>query len=161
VVAGTLTQIRDAASDARAVRVEAEAGQLAGGAAVATGPWASGGSYVGYLGNGGTLTIPRTTGPGQYDLTVAYAQAEKNTGHPYNTDTITRTLVATEAGGTTTQAPYRHNYTWDGFWPETSPIDLTTKAGPITFGNPTAWGPNVDWVQLAPLVVANTVKPGL
>ncbi|WP_410643909.1 hypothetical protein [Amycolatopsis sp. lyj-346] len=159
LVAGTLTQVRDAAADRNAVRVEAESGLLAGGAATATGPWASGGSYVGYLGNGGTLTIPRTGGPGQYGLTVVYAQAEKNTGHPYNTDTITRTLVATEAGGTVTRAPYRHNYTWDGFWPETSPIDLATKGGALTFGNPAAWGPNVDWVQLAPLVVANTVTP--
>ncbi|WP_206796556.1 hypothetical protein [Amycolatopsis sp. MtRt-6] len=159
LVAGTLTQVRDAAADSHAVRVEAETGRLAGGAATATGPWASGGSYVGSIGNGGTLTIPRTGGPGQYALTVAYAQAEKNTGHPYNTDTITRTMVATEAGGTVTPAPYRHNYTWDGFWPETSPIDLTTRGGALTFGNPAAWAPNVDWVQLAPLVVANTVTP--
>ncbi|NKE61193.1 cellulosome protein [Lentzea sp. PSKA42] len=157
---GTLTVERDAAADRNAVRVEAETGQLAGGAAVTSGPWASGGSYVGWLGNNGTLMIPRTGGvasPGKYNLTVGYAQAEKNTGHPYNTDTITRTLVATEAGGKVTSAPYRHNYTWDGFWPETSPLDLTTSGGALTFGNPAAWGPNVDWVQLAPLVVANTV----
>ncbi|MEU4250005.1 hypothetical protein AB0F15_21610 [Amycolatopsis sp. NPDC026612] len=154
--------MRDAAADRRAVGVEAESGRLAGGAAATPGPWASGGSSVGWLGNGGTVTIPRADPvrpPGQYDLTVAYAQAEKNTGHPYNTDTITRTLVATEAGGTTTPAPYRHNYTWDGFWPETSPIDLTTEGGALTFGNPAAWGPNVGWLQLAPLVVANTVAP--
>jgi hypothetical protein len=162
LVTGTLTQVRDADADRNAVRVEAEAGQLAGGATVATGPWASGGSYVGYLGNGGTLTVPRTgtvQNPGQYNLTVAYAQAEKNTGHPYNTDTIARTLVATEKGGKATSAPYQHNYTWDGFWPATSPLDLTTQGGPLTFGNPAAWGPNVDWLQLAPLVVANTVTP--
>jgi hypothetical protein len=58
-----------------------------------------------------------------------------------------------------TRAPYRHNYTWDGFWPETSPIDLSTSGGSLTFGNPAAWGPNVDWLQLSPLVVANTVIP--
>jgi hypothetical protein len=163
VVVGTLTQTRDVAADQNAVRVEAEAGQLAGGAAVASGPWASGGSYVGYLGNNGTLAIPRTAAvakAGQYNLTVAYAQAEKNTGHPYNTDTITRTLVATEQGGKATSAPYRHNYTWDGFWPETSPIDLTTQGGTLTFGNLGHWAPNVDWIQLAPLVVANKVTLG-
>ncbi|MCC8246775.1 hypothetical protein [Saccharothrix luteola] len=161
LVLGTLTSVRDAGSDGRAVRVEAESGRLAGGAVVTSGPWASGGSYVGRLGNGGTLTVdrPAAFGAGQYNLTVAYAQAEKNTGHPYNTDTITRTLVATEEGGHATSAPYRHNYTWDGFWPETSPIDLVTDDGALTFGNPAAWGPNVDWVQLAPLVVASSVKP--
>lgn len=162
LVAGTLTQVRDAGADRNAVRVEAEAGRLAGGAAVTAGPWASGGSYVGWLGNNGTLTVPRPAAArnaGQYNLTVAYAQADKNTGHPYNTDAITRTLVTTEDGGGATRAPYRHNYTWDGFWPETSPLDLTTQGGALTFGNPGAWGPNVDWVQLAPLVVANTVTP--
>ncbi|WP_158850317.1 hypothetical protein [Saccharothrix deserti] len=162
LVAGTLTQVRDASADRHAVRVEAEAGQLGGGAAVTSGPWASGGSYVGWLGNNGTLTISRPEAvreAGQYNLTVAYAQADKNTGHPYNTDTITRTLVATEEGGKATSAPYRHNYTWDGFWPETSPIDLVTDSGALTFGNPANWGPNVDWLQLAPLVVANSVTP--
>ncbi len=152
---GTLTVVRDTAADRHAVRVEAESGVLAGGAAVTAGPW---GTYVGWLGNGGTLTIPRSGAPGQYNLTVAYAQAEKNTGHPYNTDAVTRTLTATEAGGKATTAPYRHNYTWDGFWPETSPIDLSTQSGALTFGNPAAWGPNVDSIQLAPLVVANTVR---
>ncbi|MFD7658377.1 hypothetical protein ACFV4N_30755 [Actinosynnema sp. NPDC059797] len=160
LVLGTLTQVRDAAADRLAVRVEAETGQLAGGAATAAGRWASGGSYVGYLGNGGTLTLPRPDAvrkAGQYNLTVAYAQAEKNTGHPYNTDAVTRYLDTTEAGGGTTRAPYRHNYTWDGFWAETSPLDLATAGGALTFGNATAWGPNVDWVQLAPLVAANSV----
>ncbi|MFJ6674893.1 hypothetical protein ACIQMJ_27650 [Actinosynnema sp. NPDC091369] len=162
LVLGTLTSVRDAASDRRAVRVEAEVGRLDGGAVVVPGPWASGGEYVGRLGHGGTLTVPRPAGfgAGRYNLTVAYAQAEKNTGHPYNTDTITRTLVATEEGGRATSAPYRHNYTWDGFWPETSPLDLVTEDGALTFGNPAAWGPNVDWVQLAPLVVASSVTPG-
>lgn len=154
---GTLTLTRDAAADRNAVRVEAESGQLAGGAAIASSPWASGGSYVGYVGNNGTLTVPRTGAPGQYNLTVAYAQADKNTGHAYNTDIINRLLVATEAGGKAVAAPYRHNYTWDGFWQETSPIDLATRSGAVTFGNPAAWGPNVDWVQFAPLVVANKV----
>jgi hypothetical protein len=155
---GTLTVTRDTAADRNAVRVEAESGQLAGGATIASSPWASGGSYVGYLGNNGTLTVARTgVGAGQYNLTVSYAQAEKNTGHPYNTDIINRSLVATEAGGKATAARYRHNYTWDGFWPETSPLDLVTQSGAVTFGNPGAWGPNVDWVQFAPLVVANKV----
>jgi hypothetical protein len=157
LVPGTLTVTRDAAADRNALRVEAEAGQLAGGAAVASSPWASGGSYVGYVGNNGTLTIPRKGPAGQYNLTVAYAQADKNTGHAYNTDIVNRVLVATEAGGRATAARYRHNYTWDGFWLETSPLDLVNSDSAVTFGNPAGWGPNVDWVQFAPLVVANSV----
>lgn len=162
VVLGALTQVRAGDADARAAVVEAESGRLDGGAVVQAGVWASGGSYVGQLGNGGTVTVPRAEAvraAGQYNLTVGYAQAEKNTGHAYNTDTITRFLETTEAGGGTTRAPYRHNYTWDGFWPETSPLDLTTEGGELTFGNATGWGPNVDWISLAPLVVAKSVTP--
>jgi hypothetical protein len=47
VALSTLTQVRDTSADRNSARVEAEAGQLADGAAVASGPWASGGSYVG------------------------------------------------------------------------------------------------------------------
>ncbi|MBB5804283.1 hypothetical protein F4560_004051 [Saccharothrix ecbatanensis] len=159
VVLGALTQVRASDADARAAVVEAESGRLGGSAVVQSGVWASGGSYVGSLGNGGTVTVPRPAAPGQYNLTVGYAQAEKNTGHAYNADTITRYLDATEAGGGTTRAPYRHNYTWDGFWPETSPLDLTTEGGEVTFGNATGAGPNVDWISLAPLVVAKSVTP--
>ncbi|MGW4111437.1 hypothetical protein ACWEFJ_11205 [Actinosynnema sp. NPDC004786] len=155
LVLGTLTCVRDAAADRHAVRVEAEDGRLGGGAVVTPGPWASGGAYVARLGRGGTLTVPRPAGfgAGRYHLTVAYAHAEKETGHLYNTDAVTRFLDVVEAGGGTTRAPYRHNYTWDGFWPETSPLDLVTDDGDLTFGNAGGHGPNVDWVRLAPLVL--------
>lgn len=162
VTIGGVDQRRDSAADRASVRVEAEAGVLAGGATVASGRWASGGSYVGYIGNGGTLTVPRPATlnrPGQFQLTVGYAQADKNTGHPYNTDAITRFADLTEQGssGAPTRLAFRHNYTWDGFWPQTFRLDLTTPDGALTFGNNTAWGPNVDWVQLSPLVVSTAV----
>jgi hypothetical protein len=83
VAVGTLTQVRDTGADRNSARVEAEAGRLAGGAAVTPGTWASGGSYGGWLGNNGTLTVDRPAAvrkPGQYDLTVGYAQAERTPG---------------------------------------------------------------------------------
>ncbi|MCE6998750.1 hypothetical protein LZG04_28720 [Saccharothrix sp. S26] len=162
VTLGTLTSVRAAGADQRSVVVEAEAGLLSGGARVEASPWASRGSYVGWLGNGSTFTVPRpaaTRTAGQYNLTVAYAQADKNTGHAYNTDAITRFMTAGEAGGRTTRAPYRHNYTWNGFWAETSPIDLTTASGALVFGNSTGWAPNVDWVGISPLLAAKSVTP--
>jgi hypothetical protein len=46
----------------------------------------------------------------------------------------------------------------DGFWAETFRLDLTTPDGPLTFGNDLAWGPNIDWIQLSPLVVSTSVR---
>lgn len=157
VTVGTVSQRRDAAADKAGTLIQAETGTLAGGATVVTGRWAT---YVGNLGNGGTLTVPRPAcRPGPHQLTVWYAQADKNTGHPYNTDAITRFADVTEAGSTAgpTRLPFRHNYTWDGFWPESYRLDLTTADGALTLGNATAWGPNIDAVQLSPLVVSTAV----
>jgi hypothetical protein len=159
VSVGTVTQKRAAAADRASTRIEAEAGTLSGGATVVAGRWAT---YVGGIGNGGTLTVPRPAGrPGPHQLTVWYAQADKNTGHPYNTDAITRFADVTEQGSTAppTRLSFRHNYTWDGFWPESYRIDLTTADGALTLGNATAWGPNIDAVQVSPLILDTTVRP--
>ncbi|MEJ3750077.1 hypothetical protein WEI85_43315 [Actinomycetes bacterium KLBMP 9797] len=168
VAIGAVHQERHAAADRASARVEAETGTLAGGAAVASGRWAAGGSYVGGIGSGGTLTVPRPTAarhPGPYALTVGYAQADKNTGHPYNTDAITRFADVTEgsrhtdgSGRTVGRLHFRHNYTWDGFWPETYRLDLKTRGEALTFGNDRAWGPNIDWIQLSPLAVSNSIR---
>ncbi|NUS66338.1 MAG: hypothetical protein HOQ46_22135 [Saccharothrix sp.] len=57
----------------------------------------------------------------------------------------------------TTRAPYRHNCTWDGFRAETSPLDLTTSSGDLTFGNADGWAPNVDWIRVSPLLATKSV----
>ena len=84
---------------------------------------------------------------------VRYANAEKNTGHDYNTDVVTRFLDITEDGGGTTRGAFRHNYSWRGFWTHTVSIDLTTDGGDLRLGNATGWAPNLDWLALAPLVL--------
>ncbi|MFI6706371.1 CBM35 domain-containing protein [Nonomuraea sp. NPDC050478] len=154
--------VRAAGADTAVHRVEAERAALAGTANVTTVPASSGsnaseGAYVGYLGNGAgnTLTLERPAGfgPGAYVLLVHYANADTNTGHPYNTDVINRFLDITETGGTTTRGVFRHNYAWDNFWPQATPLTLTTERGAIVLGNADAYGPNVDRVELARLVL--------
>jgi hypothetical protein len=166
-----LTVVRAAAADAQGIyAVEAENARLSGTAAVVTVPAtsgsnASGGAYVGSIGNGAanTLTIarPANFGPGEYDLDVSYANAAKNTGHAYNTDAISRQLDITEVGGTTTTGVYRYNYAWDNFWSQVTPVKLTTTGGALVLGKASDFGPNVDRVELAKFVleVENTGRP--
>lgn len=171
VVSG-LRLVRAAEADAAAVRVEAEdaaAISLHGAARVenVAQPTNVSGQQVGWIGNGAAnhavLDRPESLGAGQYNLSVRYANAERNTGHDYNTDVITRFLDVTEDGGDTTRGAFRHNYSWKGFWTHTVPLDLVTQAGDLRLGNDTGSAPNIDWLELAPLVVSrtNTAEPAL
>ncbi|MGP3914996.1 hypothetical protein [Nonomuraea sp. 10N515B] len=157
-----LTTVRVAQADAAVHRIEAEQATRAGTVNVVNVPATSGsnasaGAYVGNIGNGpgNTLTLPRPDGfgPGEYVLVVHYANADTNTGHPYNTDVISRFLDISETGGTTTRGVFRHNYAWDNFWPQATPLTLTTGAGAIVLGNAAAYGPDVDRLELARLVL--------
>ncbi|NJP88420.1 hypothetical protein HCN51_02910 [Nonomuraea sp. FMUSA5-5] len=155
-----LVTVRAAQADTAVHRVEAERARLSGTAHVtgATGGSnASAGAYVSDLGNGAanTLTLDRPAGfgPGQYVLVTHYANADRNTGHPYNTDVISRFLDITETGGATTRGVFRHNYAWDNFWPQATPLTLTTASGPLVLGNANAFGPNVDRLELARFVL--------
>lgn len=121
------------------------------------------GQFTGWLTAGRTLTIPRPEGAdaGQYNLMVRYANAEKYTGHPYNTDVITRTADVTEAGtNNTTTGQFRHNYSYYNFWWHSVPLNLTTDDSALTVGNPTGNAPNIDSFQLARLIagVTNTTE---
>ncbi|WP_327583724.1 hypothetical protein OHA25_49165 [Nonomuraea sp. NBC_00507] len=157
-----LTMVRVAQADAAVHRIEAEQATRAGTVNVVNVPATSGsnasaGAYVGNIGNGpgNTLTLPRPDGfgPGEYVLVVHYANADRNTGHPYNTDVISRFLDISETGGTTTRGVFRHNYAWDNFWPQATPLTLTTGAGAVVLGNAAAYGPDVDRLELARLVL--------
>lgn len=157
----SLSTVRAAGSDSLVYRTEAEnsaAITLHGGARLerVAEPTNVSGQQLGQLGGGAgsyaVLDRPAGLGAGPYDIVVRYANAEKNTGHAYNTDVITRFLDVTEAGGDTTRGAFRHNYSWKGFWTHTVPVDLVTDDGDLTLGNATGWAPNIDWLALAPLV---------
>ncbi|GLK25672.1 PxKF domain-containing protein [Microbacterium thalassium] len=158
VVVSELATVRNRDADEATVRTEAE-DLSRDGSSIGGSRWASGGEFVGDLGENGSMTWerPAGVGAGDYVLNVAYAQNEVNTGHPYNTDVVTRFIDTTEAGGDTTRSPYRNNYTWDGFWAVTSDLTLTTDDGALTFDRSDGWAPNVDWLSLSPLTQGTTV----
>jgi hypothetical protein len=169
---GGVTTLRGAsqkAADADAslvFRSEAEALPRSGAAVVQTDPANSNGSAdaqgvvrdVGYIGNGAanTLTVPRPSGfaAGDYQLVLGAANADKSAAINYNPQVISRFLDITEAGGATTRAAFRHNYSWNSYWDKTVPLTLSTDGGALTLGNATAYGPNLDTVTLAKFVGA-------
>lgn len=161
----SLTVTRAAESDDATVTIEAEdASQvtLHGDARLenVAQPTNVSGQQLAFLGgNEGSYAVvarPDEIGAGQYNLSVRYANAERNTGHDYNTDVITRFLDISEDGGATTRGAFRHNYSWKGFWTHTVPVDLTTGDGDLRLGNATGNAPNIDWFQLSPLSLGVT-----
>lgn len=159
----TSTRVSDA--DSAETSIEAEDAQLGGEAGITTigddsGSNASGGAYVGNVGNSpsNTFTVERQDGfaePGSYNLVVHYANAETSGEHDYNPQVVDRQLTVTEAGSpdTAASAYFRYTYSWESFWERTIPITLTTSGGALEFGNPNAWAPNVDRVVIAPFVI--------
>ncbi|HZW40723.1 MAG TPA: hypothetical protein VFE99_00355 [Agromyces sp.] len=165
VLLGQVTTVRAAEGDGSATTIEAESATLAGAASVfqlsaGSGTNASGSAKVGYLGNGAgnTLTVQRQAAfsePGEYDIVVHYANAELSGRHDYNPQVVDRRLVVTEEGSPETSAAkyFRYTYSWDSFWERTIPITLTTADGALTFGNPTAYAPDVDKITIAPVLL--------
>jgi hypothetical protein len=159
---------RVAEADEAVTRIEVEDAErvtLAGGVRRenVSAPTNVSGEQIGWLGGGAanTATIARGEAlpAGDYDLQVRYSNAEKNTGHAYNADIITRFLDVSEVGGETARGSFRHNYSWKGFWTHSMPVTLSTESGDIVLGNATSYAPNLDWVALAPLSLAVTNVP--
>ena len=167
-----LTTKRAAGSDSAAVTIQAEDAIRHGATAINTyadssGSNASGLKGLGFVGNGAanTFEVPRAAGfdkPGDYNIAVTYANAELGGAHAYNPQVIDRRLEVTETGGQggTAYGYFRYTYAWNSFLERTIPVTLTTADGPLVFGNPTAYAPDIDKITIAPAVVgAPTTVP--
>lgn len=156
---------RNTAADSQVVTIQAESSAVTRSAGVTTETPAVAygsnvtGQYAGWLTAGRSITIPRPAGgtAGQYNLLVKYANADKFTGHPYNTDVITRSAIVTEqSSGHSVTGQFRHNYSYYSFWTQNDQLELSSASSALTFGNPSGNAPNVDSFQLAKLVTALT-----
>jgi hypothetical protein len=130
---------------------------LGGAAVVQPNQYAYGGADVGYIGDGTTNTLTftgvRAARAGTYRVMVSYADDERAGTGNYNTNLIDRSFtVRTSAGGTQTQYA-RNTYSWDQF--DTVEVTVRLNAGDntITFGNPSAYAPNIDKIAVAPASV--------
>ncbi|NYI03516.1 hypothetical protein [Allostreptomyces psammosilenae] len=166
----TVTTTRVAGADTAAVTIEAEDADLGGQAravtlADSTGTNASGGRYVGWLGNDtaesdNVLRIERGAGfdrPGQYTVVVRYANAEVNGAHDYNPQVVDRGLQISEAGtdGYAGTGHFRYTHHWHSFWERSVNVTLATADGALTFGNdePGSYAPDIDAITIAPVLL--------
>ncbi|WP_030670888.1 CBM35 domain-containing protein [Streptomyces cellulosae] len=132
---------------------EAENGTLAGTAAISSDTWATGGKYVGYVGNGSanTLTVQvKAASAGRYVMNVRYANNEVAGSGNYNTNVVSRATRIT-VNGTAQTVMFRNNYSWSTYWDLPVPVTLGAGTNTITFGNPTAYAPNIDRITVAPV----------
>jgi hypothetical protein len=149
----------DSAADAAAVTYQAAAPQniLSGTAVVQGNPYASGGKYVGWIGNGAdnTLTFTGVRAPraGTYRVMLSYANDDRQGTGNYNTNLIDRGLTVTTPAGTNETVYARNTYSWDQFDTVELTVRLNAGLNTITFGNPAAFAPNIDHITVAPALL--------
>ncbi|SOE98429.1 Carbohydrate binding module (family 6) [Burkholderia sp. OK233] len=122
-----------------AYEAEASSSVLAGGARISACSGCSGGSDVGYTGNGGTLTINNISVPadGTYTVLVGYA----------NGDSSPRSADISFNGST----PVTVSFPPSGGWSTVSTLAVTGtfksgNANALIFSNPSGWAPDIDGV---------------
>ena len=149
---------RDTADTGSTYQAESPANTLGGTAVVTGNSYAAGGAYVGYIGNGAanTLTFNGITAPatGLYRVAITYANDDSASSGNYNENLIDRGMTITTSAGTNLTAHFRNTYSWSQFWTVDVLVQLDKGANTITFGNPTAYAPNIDQITVAPLALS-------
>lgn len=135
-------------------QAESGANTMDGTARVVANDGADGGYHVGWIGNGAdnTLTFNDITVPeaGTYRMVVAYANAEVEGDHQYNTNIVDR-LAEISVNGAQPQVVYfRNTFAWDVFRTRVVDVELDAGTNSITFGNPSSgYAPDIDLIRLA------------
>ncbi|WP_329126846.1 DUF4832 domain-containing protein [Streptomyces sp. NBC_01465] len=119
---------------------EAPANTLTGGAATATCDGCSGGSKVGYIGNGATLTFNHVDGGtgGTHVITLHYASQ------------ASRTATVKANGGTPQTVDFSPTTDWTT--PGTTTVSMNLSAGTnntLTIANPSGWAPDIDKITVS------------
>ena len=121
---------------ATSYEAEAAANTIAGGAGVTSCSTCSGGSKVGFVGEGGTLTFNGVSVPsaGTYQVTVAYLDGSA-TG---------RQADVSVNGGPAQLVQFTPTGSFSTVGTMTIPLALTAGANTIEFSNPSAYAPDFD-----------------
>jgi len=134
---------------------ESSANTRAGTAAISSDEWASGGKYVGWIGDGSanTLTFNDVDAPsaGTYMLVIAYAQGDTSGSDNSNEDIESRWSQISVNGGTATTEVFASDYSYTAFRTVAIPVTLAAGENTIEFSNSTGYVPNIDYIQVAQL----------
>jgi hypothetical protein len=136
-------------------QAESSANTLAGTAAVETDTWASGGKYVGWVGDASANTLTfndvDASSAGTYMLVIAYSNDDSSGSGNYNSNIESRWAGISVDGGTATTEVFANTFSWDTFNTVAIPVTLAAGENTVEFSNSTGYVPNLDYIQLAAL----------
>ncbi|MBV1855210.1 carbohydrate-binding protein [Catellatospora tritici] len=137
-----------------AYQAESSANTRSGTAAVGSNTAASGGQYVGFVGNGAgnTLRFNNVTvsAAGRYRMVVTYANGELGAGATnYNSNIVDRYADISVNGAAAKRSYFRNTLGWSNFRTTVVDVDLAAGANTITFANAAAYAPDLDLIQIA------------
>ncbi|MFC8667564.1 CBM35 domain-containing protein [Streptomyces sp. NPDC057199] len=148
--------VSGAGSTSGTLSYEGAAASLAGGAKLVDSTHASAGSYIGWLGNSASSTAEFTVDAaksGRYMLVVHYAHNDRrDNGHSYNTDIMSRTADITVGTSAPQKVTFKNTWSWDDYWTVGVPVGLKKGSNKVTFGNASAWAPNIDRIELGRVI---------
>jgi hypothetical protein len=154
-----LVDVTPASGPISIYEAEAPGNTLAGMAAVMEDPAASGGKYVGNIGNGAANFLQvhdvRVARGGIYRLVVHFANSEFRGGHSYNNQIVDRWAEIRVNGQNPQKVYFRNTFTWNNYQSRVIDVKLAAGRNTIEFGNPIkgAFAPNIDRIEIAtPLV---------
>jgi Alpha-galactosidase, CBM13 domain len=119
---------------------ESSGNTLAGGARVASCSACSGGAKVGYVGNGGTLTVNgvSVSSAGTYAVAIAYCDGS----------TSGRSATISVNGGTPVTVSFSPTGSFSTPGTKTVNLSLSSGTNRITFANPSAYAPDFDKITV-------------
>ncbi|MEU9879215.1 CBM35 domain-containing protein [Streptomyces phaeochromogenes] len=148
--------VSGAGSTSGTLSYEGVSATLAGGAKLVDSAHASAGSYIGWLGNSASSTAEFTVDTpksGRHMLVIHYAHNDRrDNGHSYNTDIMSRTADITVGTSAPQKVTFKNTWSWDDYWTVGVPVDLKKGSNKVTFGNASAWAPNIDRIELGRVV---------
>ncbi|ROO86974.1 carbohydrate binding protein with CBM6 domain [Actinocorallia herbida] len=120
------------------VEAEASGNTRTGTAVIAACATCSGGSKVGYVGNGATLTFHQVGDgtAGTHTLTISYLSAEA------------RTATVQVNGGAATSVGFPATADWNTVGTKTVDVILTSGNNTITLANASGWAPDFDKISV-------------
>lgn len=123
---------------------------LGGGARLANSPELSAGVKVGYVGNGGTLTLNNVMAPtsGTYNVTFFYENGDPSRGANISIN-----------GGSATALTFGTSGSWTALTSKTIIVPLLAGSNSIAISNPTAPAPDFDSVVVQSAVLAPPPVP--
>ena len=136
-------------------QAESSSNTLAGTAAVESDTWASGGKYVGWIGDAAanTLTFNNVyaASAGTYMLVIAYSNDDSAGSGNYNSNIESRWAQISVNGGSATTEVFANTFSWDSFETVAIPVTMAAGENTVEFSNSTGYVPNLDYIQLAAL----------